>query len=648
MKSFVLLIVSTLLIQVNMFADIFFMSGQKKQSNISSTIIIDGQSVDTLFKEMQALVYSNPDSARTLAVNVLKKLDDAEWQIRMLNLIGATCVVQSNHFQAFENYHKALKLSIQENNLVRIGDSYNNLGVLNLSIKNNKDALENFLAAIHNYELAAMPDKINIIHCNLGILYLDLNNIEKAFYHFHKSQNGFLDSQDSHGLAIVYSHLAASLLQINQPDSAIFYAKLAIQVANSISDLYTSAFAQNIEGNIYLNNGDFKNAEEVYKKSLKVSEKINSGNLITANQLGLARVNLKQKNIAKAIEHSYNALEEAENTNSTELIYKVFEVLSAIYEQTNDFEKALSYYQSANNLKMELNDQSKLHQLYYMEINQLIKDKEAQLIEIEKQKLSLSRRNSLIILLGLLFIAIIIIILLIYNNHINKVKQEQAVKFNEAVVKLTEERSKAAFNAEIQERKRMGLELHDSVGPMLSLAKLNLTALLERSDLAPERKSMILNNTVSTLNEILREMKHIVQNMAPIVLIEKGFRLAVEDLVMKLNETEKYTVSLDISGLNEKMDQYLEHALYRAILEVVNNILSHADGSEINIQIIQNHEDITIMIEDNGVGFDFQQHENSKGLGLKSLISRIEGLKGKVFIDSVVGRGTIVTIVVPE
>ncbi|HPK05488.1 MAG TPA: sensor histidine kinase [Bacteroidales bacterium] len=646
MKSLVLLIISTLLMQFNVLADIFFMNGQKRQSNVSS-IIIDGQPVDTLFKEMQDLVYSNPDSARILADNVLKKLDDNEWQIRILNLIGTTCVVQSNHFQAFESYHKALKLSIQSNNPERIGDSYNNLGVLNLSIKNNKDALENFLAAIQNYELASIPDKINVIHCNLGILYLDLSNVEKAFYHFHRSQNGFLDSQDSQGLAIVYSHLAASLLQVNQPDSAMFYAKLSIQVANSISDLYTSAFALTIEGNIYLKEGDFKSAEAIYKESLEISEKINSGSLITTSQLGLARINLEQNNTDKALEHAYKALEEAEITNSTELIYDVFEVLSAIYEQTEDFEKALSYYKSANNLKIALNDQSKLHQLYYMEINQLIKDKEAQLLEIEKQKLSLSQRNSLLILLGLLFIAIIIIILLIYNNHINKVKQEQAVKFNEAVVKLTEERSKAAFDAEIQERKRLGLELHDSIGPMLSLAKLNLTALLERSDLASERKSMILNNTVSTLNEILREMKHIVQNMAPIVLIEKGFRFAIENLVLKLNETEKYTVTLDISGLNEEMDQYLEHALYRAILEVVNNILSHADGSEINIQIIQNHEDITIMIEDNGIGFNPQQHEDSKGIGLKSLVSRIEGLKGKVFIDSVVGRGTIVTIVVP-
>lgn len=113
MKSLALLIISTLLMQFNVLADIFFMNGQKRQSNVSS-IIIDGQPVDTLFKKMQDLVYSNPDSARILADNVLKKLDDNEWQIRILNLIGTTCVVQSNHFQAFESYHKALKLSIQQ------------------------------------------------------------------------------------------------------------------------------------------------------------------------------------------------------------------------------------------------------------------------------------------------------------------------------------------------------------------------------------------------------------------------------------------------------------------------------------------------------------------------------------------------------
>jgi signal transduction histidine kinase len=117
--------------------------------------------------------------------------------------------------------------------------------------------------------------------------------------------------------------------------------------------------------------------------------------------------------------------------------------------------------------------------------------------------------------------------------------------------------------------------------------------------------------------------------------------------VARLNETEKYKVSLDISGLHDTTGSYLEHTLYRCILETFNNILLHADGSEINLQIIQNHEDITVMIEDNGKGFDVRNTENKAGLGLKSIPGRIESLGGKMYIDSMPGRGTIVTIVVP-
>jgi signal transduction histidine kinase len=135
--------------------------------------------------------------------------------------------------------------------------------------------------------------------------------------------------------------------------------------------------------------------------------------------------------------------------------------------------------------------------------------------------------------------------------------------------------------------------------------------------------------------------------MAPIVLIEKGFESAVRDLVVKLNETEKYTVILDVSGLNGSLDPYHEHALYRSILEITNNSLMHAQGSEINIQIVQSPEDITIMIEDNGKGFNADELNTGTGLGLKSTRSRTEGMNGKLYIDSVIGRGTIVTIVIP-
>jgi signal transduction histidine kinase len=135
--------------------------------------------------------------------------------------------------------------------------------------------------------------------------------------------------------------------------------------------------------------------------------------------------------------------------------------------------------------------------------------------------------------------------------------------------------------------------------------------------------------------------------MAPIILVNKGFESAMIVMINRINESGTPKVNLDISGLNSSINSYTEHALYYSILELVNNSLRHAQCSEISIQIIQNHEDVTVMIEDNGQGFDKKLLSTQKGLGFKSIRSRVEGLNGRFFIDTRPGRGTIITIVIP-
>jgi signal transduction histidine kinase len=79
--------------------------------------------------------------------------------------------------------------------------------------------------------------------------------------------------------------------------------------------------------------------------------------------------------------------------------------------------------------------------------------------------------------------------------------------------------------------------------------------------------------------------------------------------------------------------------------EVMNNIIKHAEAHAIDIQMIRNDEDLTIMIEDDGVGFEVDKV--SKSRGLHNIYARIENIDGKVYIDSKKERGTIITIIVP-
>jgi two-component system, NarL family, sensor kinase len=92
----------------------------------------------------------------------------------------------------------------------------------------------------------------------------------------------------------------------------------------------------------------------------------------------------------------------------------------------------------------------------------------------------------------------------------------------------------------------------------------------------------------------------------------------------------------------EKQSQF---NIYRIIQEAVNNILKHADAKEISIQLINQNDHITIMIEDDGKGFDPQ--ENKKGRGLKNIVTRSLWLKGNINIDSTPGRGTTITTEIP-
>ena len=609
-------------------------------------MIVQNQMIDSIFEQIQSLVYSKPDSMRVLALMAYDKAIEAghlEWQARMQGLLGISYALESEYLKARQHFHNALELAVKSGNHKSLGDAYNNLGGIDFVTSNHKDALENYLEAIRNYESGGYHEKVTDIHINIGGLYLKLKNTEKALYHLKKAYQQFILLDNKIGQSMVLNHIGQAHLENEQIDSAMYFVNQSIQMSKEIQNHYTLTSAYNTKGTILFHSGHYNEALDFFDRCIEIALIIYNTDMISSAYLGMSKTYLKQQDEKKSLEYANLAFELAENINAPQILSSAHQQLAEIYQQLGNFEMSLHHFKAADEIKMKISDQSKLHQIYNLEINRLSKDKEIQRLEIERQNLLLSQRNSVIVIISLLFTAVIVSLILVFS----RIRQRQKIKLNEAILIHSEERSKAALDAEIQERKRLGLELHDGVGPLLSLAKLNVTALIEKPDLNQDRKSLILENTVGTLNEVLREMKHISHNMAPIVLIEKGFESAVKDLVIKLNETEKYNVTLDVSGLNGTLDSYLEHAMYRSLLEIINNILMHANGSEINIQIVQDNAEITIMIEDNGKGFDLNQNKNSDGLGLKSTFSRIEGMNGKIYIDSVIGRGTIVTMVVP-
>lgn len=612
---------------------------------------VNGVPIDTLFQRLQTLVYHNPDSARVLAqqgVIVAEELHQFNWQIRLINLVGASYAIKSDYIKALEFYHLALNVAQKSNNLERAGDTYNNIGGINYFARNYTEALANYLEALSFYEKEGVYDKIAGVHCNIGILYAALDNPDKAMYHYKLGLQGFEKLSLYPGQTVVLSHMARSFLRGDSYDSALIIINQAIELSTEIKELYSLSNSLKTKADINLALGNHSKALDLYAESETYAKQLNNKSTLGTIYIGYTNAYIKTNNLDLALKYSDTALSFAKDVNDEQMVVDIHQLLSEIHEKKGEFEESLFHFREASDLKNRILNESKLHSIYNMEIQHLSKDKEIQRLEIERQQYLINQRNNTIYIIILVAFVIIIIVATLYYLYANKVKAEQQRKVNEANIKATEERSKVALDAEIQERKQLGLELHDRVGPLLSLAKLNITAVADQDNNLNGTKAKVLNNTLETINEIFREIKQISQNMAPVILIEKGFEAAIRNLVVRLNESNNYRVTLDIYGINGRLEAYLEHVLYRSILESINNILHHAYGTEINIQIIGSHDDITVMIEDNGKGFDTAILDQNKGLGMKSTLNRIESLKGSMFIDSKIGKGTIVTFIVPS
>jgi signal transduction histidine kinase len=109
------------------------------------------------------------------------------------------------------------------------------------------------------------------------------------------------------------------------------------------------------------------------------------------------------------------------------------------------------------------------------------------------------------------------------------------------------------------------------------------------------------------------------------------------------------TIQIDVIdyGLEKPLENSLEISLFRIIQELTTNIIKHAQANHATINISQDEEDITILIEDNGIGMNTSQIDLQKGMGLHSIKTRVAHLDGSFTIDSTLTKGTTIIINTP-
>jgi len=222
---------------------------------------------------------------------------------------------------------------------------------------------------------------------------------------------------------------------------------------------------------------------------------------------------------------------------------------------------------------------------------------------------------------------------------------------SDALLKTQKNKLSGIIEALEEERRRMASELHDSLGQLLSVVKRNLEIIGTRNLSEPEFSQMV-TATTHIIDTAIAETKTIAYDLLPRTLQDFGLWTAVENLIQQLFRGTNVKVNYRVHGIDERLPYSSELALYRIVQEALNNILKHANASEVSVQFVGYPNTIILTIEDNGKGFDLNDalstSTNASGMGLKSIHDRVAYLDGNVYIDSAPDKGTSIIIETPK
>ena len=217
-----------------------------------------------------------------------------------------------------------------------------------------------------------------------------------------------------------------------------------------------------------------------------------------------------------------------------------------------------------------------------------------------------------------------------YIDRLNHQRQLMNRRILTAVLR-TEEKARSTFSK----------ELHDGLGPLLSSAKMSLSA-LAREEQDPARREL-LGNTSTVIEEAIRSLREISNNLSPHVLNDFGLARGIRNFLDKSIAMHGLDIRFTTDLNEERFEKDVEVIFYRVICELINNSLKHSHCSRIDLALSHADSILTLDYRDNGCGFRPEMVSDT-GMGLSNISSRINSLGGSFDLDTAPGRGMKATI----
>lgn len=356
-----------------------------------------------------------------------------------------------------------------------------------------------------------------------------------------------------------------------------------------------------------------------------------------------AKAHFQMKDYKGAISIQDKALADLKltGTHFRNEIVESYDIYAKSYEALGDYRKALEYKNTYTDLYDSLTKKDKVDIISRLEVRNHMAEKDKELAE---QKLAYAEVNTkiktknfwIMAILFLVLSAVIIFGLWRKRNISRQILQEERIGNLQQKIKI--ERLKASITGEEKERTRIGRELHDGIGGLLSVARMNFE-LVKKTSLYKE--SGDFNDGMQLLEEAAIELRKSAYNLMPEVLLTQGLPAAVQAFCEKMMSKGSTVINFQCIGHRPDIPGDFDLPLYRIIQELVHNIIKHAKAKHALIQLYyQDNGTIDITIEDDGIGLSEDAFEKPMSMGLKNIKDRVNDLGGKLDIQSSAETGT--------
>jgi signal transduction histidine kinase len=197
-----------------------------------------------------------------------------------------------------------------------------------------------------------------------------------------------------------------------------------------------------------------------------------------------------------------------------------------------------------------------------------------------------------------------------------------------------------------RERNRMARELHDTLAHTLSALSVQLETVKAYWDVDPAAAQQTLDKSLAATRSGLQETRRALKSLRASPLDDLGLALALRKMAEEAAARASLKLDLSLPEQLPALSSDVEQCVYRVAQEAIANAAHHANAQTLIVQVLVNAPQVSLLVRDDGLGFNVEQGETSRHFGLPGMRERAQLVGGQLTIDSQPGQGTAIQLTI--